>query len=136
MSVIVVLPVLAALALVGAGALWVRRTASQPDGPRHPPATAPEISGEFPALRSVRVIRGDAARIGTGRIGTGRIGTGRIGTGRISTGRISTGRVSAGRVSARRPGTGRIGTAASSVFLGAAPVGQTTPSTTGSQDVE
>jgi hypothetical protein len=131
MSVIVVLPVLAALALVGAGALWVRRTASQPDGPRHPPATAPEISGEFPALRSVRVIRGDAARIGTGRIGTGRIGTGRI-----STGRISTGRVSAGRVSARRPGTGRIGTAASSVFLGAAPVGQTTPSTTGSQDVE
>jgi hypothetical protein len=126
MSVIVVLPVLAALALVGAGALWVRRTASQPDGPRHPPATAPEISGEFPALRSVRVIRGDAARIGTGRIGTGR----------ISMGRISTGRVSAGRVSARRPGTGRIGTAASSVFLGAAPVGQTTPSTTGSQDVE
>lgn len=121
MSVIVVLPVLAALALVGAGALWVRRTASQPDGPRHPPATAPKISGEFPALRSVRVIRGDAARIGTGRIGTGRIGTGRV---------------SAGRVSARRPGTGRIGTAASSVFLGAAPVGQTTPSTTGSQDVE
>lgn len=65
MTALVAFSVLTALVLVGAVAWWARRAASPRAGRTQLPATTPPptLPSGFPALRSVRIIRGDALRV-------------------------------------------------------------------------